>query len=117
MYTATYSPEDNKLRLYASERLDPETYKKTRGMGFIYAPKQGLFVAPMWTPSREDFLIEMCGEIGDEDKSLVERSEERAERFEVYSEHRAEDADRAQKAVSYITDNIPMGQPKGKYIP
>jgi protein-L-isoaspartate O-methyltransferase len=80
-------------------------------MGFIYAPKQGLFVAPMWTPSREDFLIEMCGEIGDEDKSLVERSEERAERFEVYSEHRAEDAANAENYVESIAGNIPMGQP------
>lgn len=28
MYRATYSPDDNKLRLYAVSRLDPETYKK-----------------------------------------------------------------------------------------
>ncbi len=27
MYRATYSPDDNKLRLYAASRLDPETYK------------------------------------------------------------------------------------------
>ncbi|MBP1523171.1 hypothetical protein IU399_30340 [Salmonella enterica subsp. enterica serovar Worthington] len=27
MYRATYSPDDNKLRLYAVSRLDPETYK------------------------------------------------------------------------------------------
>lgn len=25
-YTATYSPDDNKLRLYSSTRLDAETY-------------------------------------------------------------------------------------------
>jgi hypothetical protein len=25
-YTATYSPEDNKLRLYSTTRLDSETY-------------------------------------------------------------------------------------------
>ena len=25
-FTATYSPEDNKIRLYASSRLDAETY-------------------------------------------------------------------------------------------
>jgi hypothetical protein len=45
-YTATYSPEDNKLRLYSSTRLDRELYARVRGAGFIYAPKQGLFVAP-----------------------------------------------------------------------
>jgi hypothetical protein len=32
----------------------------------------------MWTPSREDFLIELCGEIGDEDQTLLDRAEERS---------------------------------------
>ena len=111
MLTATYSPDDNKLRLYASSRLDADTYQRVRAAGFIWAPKQELFVAPMWTPQREDLLIELCGEIDDEDKSLTERAEERADRMETYAEHRANDADRAHKAVSAITDNIPMGQP------
>ena len=111
MMNVTYSPEDNKLRLYSLTRLDAETYQRVRAAGFIWAPKQELFVAPMWTPEREDLLIELCGEIGDEDTSLVERAEERAERFEEYSDKRAEDADRAQKAVKSITDFIPMGQP------
>ena len=109
--TATYSPEDNKLRLYASERLDPETYAKAKELGFRWAPKQDLFVAPMWHPQREDFLIELCGEIGDENKSLVDRQEERAERFEGYQENRLKDAEAAHDAVSAITENIPLGQP------
>lgn len=108
---ATYSPEDNKLRLYAGGRLDPETYDKVKAQGFKWAPKQGLFVAPAWSPSREDLLTELCGEIGDEDTSLTERAEERADRFEEYSEHRAEDAERAHRAISAIADNIPLGQP------
>jgi hypothetical protein len=49
----TYSPEDNKLRLYSSTRLDRELYARVRGTGLIYAPKQELFVAPVWTPERE----------------------------------------------------------------
>lgn len=110
-YTATYSPEDNKLRLYASSRLDKETYERVKAAGFKWAPKQELFVAPMWTPSREDLLLELAGEIGDEDKSLVERQEERAERFEDYSESRKADAEAAHKAVHAISDNIPFGQP------
>ena len=48
--TATYSPDDNKIRLSASQRLDPDTYARVRAAGFIWAPKQGLFIAPMWTP-------------------------------------------------------------------
>ena len=108
---ATYSPEDNKLRLYSTSRLDSDTYARVRAAGFMWAAKQGLFVAPAWSPSREDLLIELCGEIGDEDTSLVERAEERAERFEEYQENRTDDAEAARKAVHSIADNIPFGQP------
>jgi hypothetical protein len=59
--TATYSPEDNKLRLYSVSRLDSETYAQVKDAGFIWAPKQQLFVAPMWTPYRADLLTELCG--------------------------------------------------------
>jgi phospholipid N-methyltransferase len=110
-YSATYSPEDNKLRLSASSRLDAETYARVRGAGFIWAPKQGIFVAPMWTPEREDLAIELAGEIDDEDTSLVDRAEQRAERFEQYSESRADDAESARAGVARIADGIPMGQP------
>jgi len=110
-HTATYSPEDNKLRIYPACRLAREDYDRVRAAGFIWAPKQEIFVAPMWTPAREDLAVEMCGEIGDEDKSLVERAEERAERFEDYSESRAQDAESARSSVSAIADNIPFGQP------
>lgn len=109
--TATYSPEDNKLRLYSSTRLDQATYTRVRAAGFIHAPKQDLFVAPKWTPEREDLLLELCGEIGDEDTSLVDRAEERAERFEGYSEHRQADGDAANAATHRIMDGIPLGQP------
>lgn len=110
-YTATYSPDDNKLRLYASSRLDAETFARVKAAGFKWAPKQELFVAPMWTPAREDLLIELAGEVGDEDTSLTDRAEVRADRFENYSEKRAADANRAQKAVAAIADGIPFGQP------
>lgn len=108
---ATYSPEDNKLRLYPFARLDRETYDRVKAEGFIWAPKQELFVAPMWTPGREDILNALCGEVGDEDKSLVERAEERAERFGEYSDSRADDARAAREGVAAIADNIPLGQP------
>ncbi len=75
MYRATYSPDDNKLRLYAASRLDPETYKKVHDAGFRWAPKQALFVAPAWTPGREDVLLSLAGEIEDEDSTLAERAE------------------------------------------
>jgi hypothetical protein len=90
--TATYSPEDNKLRLYASSRLDDETYKRVKSAGFKWAPKQELFVAPSWTPAREDLLLELCGEIEDEDYSPEERSADRAERFSGYLDKRRSEA-------------------------
>ena len=111
MHTATYSPDDNKLRLYPAYRLAADEYARVKEAGFKWAPRQELFVAPMWTPEREDVLMEFCGEIGDEDKSLVERAEERADRFEDYSSNRQQDADAARRAVSAIADHIPLGQP------
>lgn len=109
--SATYSPEDNKLRLYSTHRLDEALYRRVRDAGFSLAPKQGFFVAPMWTPGREAFLLELCGEIGDEDTSLVERAETRADRFDTYSIRRGNEADAARLAVEAIADNIPLGQP------
>ena len=110
-HTATYSPDDNKLRLYPAHRLDADDYARVKAAGFIWAPKQELFVRAAWTPHAEDLLLEMCGEIEEDDKTLCERAEERAERFTDYSEARAEDAEAARKAVSAIADGIPFGQP------
>lgn len=109
--SATYSPEDNKLRLYSMFRLDKELYLRVKSAGFGWAPKQEVFVAPMWTPEREDLLLQLCGEVGDEDTSLVDRAEQRAERFDDYSGKRSADASAARRAVSAIADNIPFGQP------
>ena len=40
--TATYSPEDNKLRIYASQRLDRETYERVKAAGFATPRGMGL---------------------------------------------------------------------------
>lgn len=109
--TATYSPEDNKLRLYSMRRLDSDTYQAVKAAGFIYASKQDLFVAPSWTPQREDLLLSLCGEIGDEETSLIDRAENRADRFGDYSSNRAADSESARRGVRAIADNIPFGQP------
>jgi predicted RNA methylase len=97
---ATYSPDDNKIRIYpTAEKFSEEIKQKLRANGYIWAPRQKLYVAPKWTPAREDLAIELCGSIGDEDKSLVERAEERAERFAEYSEKRADEAQRKEENV------------------
>jgi len=110
-YTATYSPDDNKLRLYSISRLDADTYAKVKTLGFRWAPKQELFVAPMWTPQREDLLIEMCGSIGDEDSTLADRAEVRADRFGDYSDKRAVDAESASTQADNIGERFSGGQP------
>lgn len=111
MYRATYSPDDNKLRLYAASRLDPEMYKKVHDAGFRWAPKQALFVAPAWTPGREDVLLSLAGEIEDEDSTLAERQEARAERFTGYSGKRASESAQALDEVERLAAMIPPGQP------
>lgn len=103
-FTGTYSPEDNKLRLYASDRLDTELYTRVRGAGFIWAPKQELFVAPMWTPSRADLVMELAGFIDDEETTLEERAAIRAERFEGYQANRAKDAESALNEYEALKD-------------
>jgi hypothetical protein len=110
-FTATYSPDDNKLRLYASGRLDDETYRRVHAGGFRHAPRQDCFVAPAWSPHREDLLLELCGEIGDEDTTLVDRAEARAERFTELGGRRATEARSTQEAVDRVASAIPPGQP------
>ena len=109
-YTATYSPDDNKLRLYATSRLDADTYARVKAAGFRWAPKQELFFTT-WTPQAEDIALELAGEIDDDDKSLTERAEERAGRFEVYSEKRATEAGQAKAAIDSISKRFEFGQP------
>ncbi|PDT77199.1 DUF3560 domain-containing protein [Bradyrhizobium sp. C9] len=110
-HTATYSPDDNKLRLYPAHRLDAEEYARVKAAGFKWAPRQELFVKPTWSPEAEDLLIDLAGEIGDEDTSLVDRAEQRADRFEDYSDKRLADAERARKTVDEIAERFYMGQP------
>lgn len=108
---ATYSPEDNKLRLYPESRLDPETYAIVRDAGFRWAGAQELFVAPMWTPEREDLLLELCDEIEPEGESFADRQAARSERFENYHEARERDAENAAQAAHEVAHRIPLGQP------
>lgn len=107
---ATYSPEDDKIRVYPAYRLPQDEYNRLKSAGFSWAPKQECFYA-VWTPHREDVALEFAEEIGDEDRSLVDRAEERADRFSGYSDNRRADYDRARDSVSAIADHIPFGQP------
>ncbi|MBE0548355.1 MAG: DUF3560 domain-containing protein [Rubrivivax sp.] len=109
--TATYSPDDNKLRLSSATRLDREVYDRVRAAGFAWAPKQDQFIASMWTPARADLCIELAGEIGDDDSSLIDRAEDRADRFDDYRDKRTDEAERATAQARRVADGIPFGQP------
>jgi hypothetical protein len=109
--TATYSLEDNKLRLYSVSRLPRDIYQRVRAAGFVWASKQDCFVAPAWTPTREDVALDLCGEVQEEQTTLTERAAARAERFEGYSESNAKQAASAHQAARDSVAGIPMGQP------
>jgi Domain of unknown function (DUF3560) len=110
-YTATYSAEDNKLRLYAVKRLDEETYARAKKLGFKWAPTQDLFVAPMWTPEREDFCIELAGEIEAEQMTVVERAAAKAERLDNLVVKRINESGLYHKAADRISERFAYGQP------
>lgn len=93
--TATYCPEDNKLRLYIGRVPRPE-YDALRAEGWKALHKQreaggGDFVAT-WTPQRRDTALEYAGVIDDEDMGPAERAADRAERFAMYREKRTNEA-------------------------
>lgn len=122
---ATYSVEDDKLRLYPDGRLDALCYealchlrKRRRedepkppfSLGFTWAGKQGVFVA-VWSPNREAALIALASDIEDESMSLEERQAMRAERFGEYSGNAASRSEQAAERSTEIVSHIPMGQP------
>lgn len=109
--TATYSPEDNKLRLYASERLDAETFARVKEAGFRWAPRQELFVAPKWTTAREDLALELAGEIEAEEMTLAERAQMKAERLDALAEKRFAEAGAFSRAARDISERFAHGQP------
>ena len=109
--SATYSVEDNKLRLYSENRLDTDTYERVKKMGFKWAPVQKLFVAPKWTPYREDLCIELAGEITAEQTTIVERAEAKAKRLDRLAEKRAAQSSAFQSAATRISERFSGGQP------
>lgn len=89
--TATYCPEDNKLRLYVG-RVPKEEYLALRAEGWTSTPKQDCDFAATWTPERRDRALAYAGIIEDEDMSPEERAADRAERFAGYREKRLDEA-------------------------
>lgn len=104
---ATYSPEDNKLRIYCvpEERFDTETYEQVKDARFRWAPIQKLWFAH-WSPKAEDLCIALAGDIEPEEKTLVERSEAKAERLKALAEKRANDAIGFARAAQQLSSEM-----------
>ncbi|STK05616.1 Domain of uncharacterised function (DUF3560) [Escherichia coli] len=111
MYRATYSPDDNKLRLYAASRLDQETYKKCMMPVSAGHPNRRCLWHRPGHRAGEDVLLSLAGEIEDEDSTLAERQEARAERFTGYSGKRASESAQALDEVERLAAMIPPGHP------
>lgn len=109
--TATYSPEDNKIRLYPSARLDDETFQRVKAAGFKWAPRQELFVAPKWSCAREDLAIELAGEIEPEEMTLAERAQAKAARLDDIAHKRQQQAGAFMQAARDISQRFEFGQP------
>ena len=94
--TATYCPEDDKIRLYVG-RVPREEYDFLRAEGWTSTPKQTCQFVAVWSVERENTALAYGdGEILDEDQSPTERAADRAERFSGYRDKRTDEAlDRA----------------------
>ncbi len=114
---ATYSVEDDKLRLYLEgEWLDRPVYDRIcgpaskNGHGFSRPGVDG-FAGAVWTPAREDLLLEFVTEIEDEDMTPEERAEQKAERLDGYSDNAQKRGEEAYQRSKDLTEGIPFGQP------
>lgn len=104
-FSATYSAEDNKLRIECSERWDAELYGEMRELGFVWAPKQKLFFAA-WSPNREDKCMALAGDIEPEELTVLERAELKVARLEGYQANHIEKAERFSKLASQIHESL-----------
>ena len=82
--TATYSPEDNKLRLYPFARLDSETYARLKAAGFSWAPNRNSLLRQCGRPSAKTCFSSSPATLTTRTRASVDRASERAERFEDY---------------------------------
>lgn len=107
---ATYSPEDNKLRLYCRYRLDDDEYKEVKAAGYSWAPKQELFVAH-WSINAEDIALKYAGDIEAEQSTMIDRAEAKADRLEQISDNREKDFSTFMNAANNISERFAFGQP------
>ena len=90
--TATYCPEDDKIRLYVG-RVPRGEYEFLREQGWTSTPKQTCDFVAVWSCERENTALAYAGGvIDDEDMSPADRAADRAERFSSYRDKRTDEA-------------------------
>lgn len=109
-FNATYSPEDNKLRLYADIRLDNDDWQLMKKAGWKWAPKQELFFA-YWSVGNEDFMLRLAGDILPEEMTMVERAEAKADRLLLLAQKRSDQCLGYQQAANDLMFRIDNNQP------
>lgn len=109
-FNATYSPEDNKLRLYADVRIDSDDWQEMKTNGWKWAPKQELFVC-YWSINNEDFCLAIAGDIMPEQMTMVERAEFKADRLLILAQKRSTQCIGYQKAANELMMRIDHNQP------
>jgi hypothetical protein len=93
---ATYSPEDDKIRLYFDGvRIPRDEWDRLKSAGFSWTMKQSSDMVAHWSPNREDLALEYADTIEDEDQPVAERAADRAERFTGYLDKREGEAQAA----------------------
>ena len=109
-FNATYSPEDNKLRLYTNVRIDKEDWLLMKNNGWKYAPKQELFVC-YWSVNNEDFCLALAGDILPEEMTMVERAEAKADRLLLLAKKRSTQCVGYQQAANDLMLRLDNNQP------
>jgi hypothetical protein len=109
-FTATYSPEDNKLRLYTDVWMDKEDWLLMEAANWKWAPKQELFVC-FWSITNEDFCMLLAGDIMPEEMTMVERAEAKTNRLLILAEKRVDQCVGFQRAANDLMMRLDNNQP------
>ena len=99
--SATYSAEDNKLRIYTNDRISDELYGELKELGFKWAPMQKFYGAA-WNTKREDMAIALAGSIEPEGTTMAERAEIKAQRLIEMTEKKIQRASGYAEAAQTI---------------
>lgn len=108
--TVTYSPQDDKLRVYFATRQGEDVLESLKAAGFRWAGAQECWFA-VWSPAREDAALATGADgIDDEPSSLEDRAEARGERFQGYSKSNRQEAESRWKRDRQLSEQL-NGQP------